>query len=88
MIKWKVNTYDDMPEKLDVISETACFVTINAGGYTRRIRRDGVYDTFEAAKSAMIEHLKLRIESAEHNLNVLNGRLNRIKTIEVPDDKI
>lgn len=97
MIKWKiVPNFRDEIEPVEVIDETACFVTIatkdrNGMLHTRRMHKDGsekVFDTFDAAKKALIENSEQRVRTAEATWQREKARLKTRNDIPRPSGEV
>lgn len=88
-IKWKVERWYKEPERLEVINETECFVTAKDTFFTqpRRMKKEGIYETFEAAKQAMIEGARQRIENAKCELKRAEESLSKIESLKEPEAK-
>lgn len=94
MIKWKCERHDDAPKPVEVVSETECFATIKerwrwAVGEdtftTSRVKKEGViFDSFEDAKSALIEDAKNRVKYAEAELDRAKSRLKKRNDAKKP----
>lgn len=94
--KWKISPrWEDDVEPIEVISETACFVTARIVNWTgtkceRRMRKNGseqIFDTFEAAKEALIEDSKQRVRAAEAAWQREKDRLKKRNDIKAPNAK-
>lgn len=93
--KWKIEPkYKDDIEPIEVVAETACFVTVLRtdpwGGkkYERRMRKDGsekIFDTFKSAKEALIEDARRRVKWAEAELQSCKTRLKKRNDIKTQD---
>lgn len=95
--KWKISpNWKDEIEPIEVISETACFVTARIADWTgkkyeRRMRKDGserIFDTFEAAKEALIENSKQRVRAAEAAWQREKDRLKKRNDIKAPNAEL
>lgn len=98
-IKWKCDPrFGGIPEPVEVVSETECFVTIKAKKFfisgpdeffTCRIRKDGtIYDSFEDAKAALIEIEKRRVINAEAEWQQAKDRLKKVNDLKKPVDTL
>lgn len=92
--KWKIEPrYKDEVDAIEVVSETDCFVTLSMIDwrgklYERRIRKDGpeqVFDTFEAAKEALVENSRQRVKNAEAGWQREKDRLKKRNDIKAPN---
>lgn len=92
--KWKIEPkYKDEVEAVEVVAETACFVTVlktdwNGKKCEWRMRKDGseqVSDTFEAAKEALVEDARQRVKWAEAELQRCKDRLKKRNDLKAPN---
>lgn len=80
--------YRPAPKRYEVASETKCFVTVIAihrgEQYQRRMSKDNFYDTFDAAKEAMIKRVKWRVSAAQSELDAAKAELKRVNDLRRP----
>lgn len=73
MIKYKASAWWPRIEKVEIVSETEKFVTIQYGNRTRREAKlsndSGFFDTFEEAKQFIVDYRLKRVESAQEILS-------------------
>lgn len=93
MIKWKCDLrWGGIPEPVEVLSETECFVTVlekgigrESGFHERRMKKDGtIYDTFADAKAALVDNAKMRVTQAEAEWQRAKDRLKKCNDLKEP----
>lgn len=94
MLKWKVDRWGDTPQRVEVLSETACFVTVKEKQFTfsgpdtyceRRYRKDGtLFDSFSQAKDHMIVDAKADVVRAESKWQQAKDKLKKIYDMKEP----
>jgi hypothetical protein len=74
-IKWKIITYSGEIEKIEVVSETACFITVcyknfyGPRSYIRKEKKDGtVFDTFADARDSLVARAVGRVNNSKREL--------------------
>jgi hypothetical protein len=78
------------PERVEVVKETECFVTIIKKRWTGKEyqssidERGVIFDTFDEAKQVAIEHVTQRIKYTEEELNLLKLRLQEVSEWKEP----
>lgn len=88
--KWKAG-YGREPKRVNVVSETAHFVTIeyndswNHVPYQRREKKDGsIYETWEEARTAMADKVRRELKFVEGRIARLRTRLKDIDSLPAP----
>lgn len=92
MTKWLVESWDDKPQKVEVVKQTEKTVTIrvkswNGSTRDRRLVNPDIFDTFDQAKVFMVQNQEERLKSLRLNLERENGRLGNLKGIKNPDEQ-
>lgn len=90
--KWRVCDWSDKVEPIEVVAETAHFVTVRSKAwgdgkeFARREKKDGkIFDTFEEAKEALIEDSRQRVKNAEANWQREKDRLKKRNDTKAPN---
>lgn len=99
MIKWKCELrWGGQPEPVEVVGETECFVTVRQKSFSiggddkykeRRIKKDGtIHDTFEDAKTALVNDAKMRVTQAEAEWQRAKDRLQKCNNLKAPNTEL
>lgn len=91
--KWRICGLDTKIEPVEVVAETAHFVTVRSrawGGkgkeFDRREKKDGrIFDTFDEAKAAMVEAASVEVKHAEAEWQRLKDRLKKCNDMKAPN---
>ena len=96
--KWKCDRWHSVPEPVEVIAETAHFVTVRERVFfldrpdnfrERRMKKDGtIYDTFAGAKTAMVEDAKMRVKYAEAEWQRCKDWLKKCNDMKAPNAEV
>lgn len=87
MIKYRVNGWKEEIEKIEVERETEHFIVLKDkwyNGKNRRESKEGYFDTWEEARSHLVEKLKQTIQRAGVMLNRNKNSLQKLLDLRNP----
>jgi hypothetical protein len=93
MIKYQINRYyyignrRPIIEPVEVVKETACFVTVRRLGYNgqfsdTRLQKDWTFhETFESAKQKLIDRASNSLEQARKNVDKYEAEIEALQAL-------
>lgn len=92
--KWRITEWSDMAEPIEVVAETAHFVTVRTKAwgdgkeFDRREKKDGkIFGTFDEAKAALVEDARMRVNHAEAEWQRAKDKLKKRNDMKAPNVK-
>ena len=91
--KWLVDFFCLSAEQVEIVAETAKFVTVRrrhgrGREFDQRMKKDErVFASFEEAKTALLIRAQRRVAVADQELRVANSQLEKTNALQVPSSE-
>jgi hypothetical protein len=81
------NTGGDLILKIEVVRETASSVWVNGSRCAKETTYDNYFDTWDEAKTHLLEKAEVELENARRRLQTAQGDHGNIKGLTNPESK-